>query len=65
MEYNDITWTVGSVEFETDEGNTLKATLYVSSIGDYQYLLWFTSKYANLYDFTDFADAFVQNVTLS
>lgn len=64
-EHNGITWTVGTVEFENDDGNTLKATLYISSIEDYQYILWFSSTYANLYDFTDFADAFVQSVTLS
>lgn len=63
-EHNGITWTVGSLEFENDAGNTTKATLYISSIEDYQYILWFTSTYANLYDFTDFADTFVQNVTL-
>lgn len=63
-EYNGISWTVGTVEVDNDEGNITRKTVYVSIIGDYEYVLLFQSPCANIYDFADFAKVFAQNVAL-
>lgn len=64
-EYNGIAWTVGTVEVDNDAGNITRTTIYVSVIGDYEYILRFTSPCANLYDFADFANVFAQNATMN
>ena len=56
--------TTGTVEVEHDDGSSGRSTVYVSTIGEYSYVLRFVSQYADQFDFTAFADAFAQCVTL-
>ena len=64
VEYNGIVWTTGTVEVEHDDGGSGRSTVYVSTIGDYVYVLRFVSQDADQFDLTGFADAFAQCVTL-
>ncbi len=57
-ERNGIAWAVGTREY----GDNSRNTIYCCAAGEYSYTVSFATDFRDTFDFTEFAEAFVQSI---